>query len=236
MAKKARRKPAGTAPATAKPKAKTTRTAKPSASTRRSAPVLPKASAAGTATGAKPSTAMTTTAKPSSPKAKRPAARASAAAGGWLEVGKPAPDFTLPTHDGSTLSLKSLRGKPVVIYFYPKDDTPGCTVEACGFRDALPRLDRHRAVILGISPDGPASHARFRTKHKLSFTLLADEEHAVADRFGAWREKSLYGRTYMGIARSTFIIDASGRVAAVFTTVKPAGHADEVLAVLAKLT
>lgn len=171
----------------------------------------------------------------------RPAARspvpakAAPPADGWLAVGRPAPDFTLPDHAGVNVSLAALRGKPIVIFFYPKDDTPGCTVEACGFRDAAARFSKRGAVVIGISPDGPASHARFRTKHKLPFTLLADEAHTVAEQFGAWREKSLYGRKYMGIARSTFVIDAKGRVARVFTTVKPAGHADEVLAALADL-
>ncbi|MFM7519703.1 MAG: thioredoxin-dependent thiol peroxidase [Planctomycetota bacterium] len=171
----------------------------------------------------------------------RPAARspvpakAAPSADGWLAVGSLAPDFTLPDHAGVSVSLAALRGKPVVIFFYPKDDTPGCTVEACGFRDAAARFGKRGAVVIGISPDGPASHARFRTKHNLPFTLLADEAHTVAERFGAWREKSLYGRKYMGIARSTFIIDAKGRVARVFTTVKPAGHADEVLGALTDL-
>ena len=224
MAKKARRTTAAAKP-TAKPSAvkpagTSARTTKP-ATTRRSPPTRPAAATKGkTGAAAAPKRAAPAQAAPDQ---------------GWLAVGAPAPDFTLPTHDGGTLSLASLRGKPVVLYFYPKDDTPGCTVEACGFRDALPRIGRHRAVVLGISADGPASHARFRAKYKLPFTLLADEDHAVADRFGAWREKSLYGRTFMGIARSTFIIDSAGRVAAVFTKVKPDGHADEVLEALATL-
>lgn len=167
---------------------------------------------------------------------KRPASpAATAAADGWLAVGSLAPAITLPDHSGKNFSLAALRGKPVVVFFYPKDDTPGCTVEACGFRDAAVAFGRKGAVVIGISPDGPASHARFRAKHKLPFTLLADEAHAAAERFGAWREKSLYGRKYMGIARSTFVIDAAGRVARVFSAVKPAGHADEVLAALADL-
>jgi len=230
MAKKARRTPTGPKPVAAKPEATSARRPKPSRSKPRSKPARSPAAPARPSTGGKAAAAKATART-----AKRPAAKSRPAPGGWLPVGQPAPDFTLPTHDGGTLSLKSLRGKRVVVYFYPKDDTPGCTVEACGFRDALPRLDRHRAVVLGISPDGPASHAKFRTKHDLPFTLLADEDHTVAESFGAWREKSLYGRTSMGIARSTFVIDGAGRIAAAFTAVKPAGHADEVLAALAKL-
>ena len=150
----------------------------------------------------------------------------------WIEEGSKAPDFTLPTHDGTKLKLSSLRGKPVVLYFYPKDDTPGCTREACGFRDAKAKLAKHGAVVLGVSPDSPASHAKFRTKFKLPFTLLADEKHAVAEKYGAWREKNMYGKKSMGIARSTFVIDAAGKVAKVFKAVKPDGHEAQVLEVL----
>ncbi len=153
----------------------------------------------------------------------------------WLEPGARAPDFTLVAHDGSKVKLSSFRGRPVVLYFYPKDDTPGCTREACGFRDARATLAKHDAVVLGISPDGPVSHAAFRTKFKLSFTLLCDEHHAVAEKFGAWREKNMYGRKSMGIARSTFLIDAGGRVAKVFKAVKVDGHAEKVLEALAEL-
>ena len=153
----------------------------------------------------------------------------------WNAVGTKAPDFTLLTHDGTKLKLSSLRGRPVVLYFYPKDDTPGCTREACGFRDAKASLARHDAVVLGVSRDGPDSHARFRATHKLSFTLLCDPDHAVAEKYGAWREKTLYGRKSMGIVRSTFVIDATGRVVKVFRAVKPDGHADQVLEVLAGL-
>ena len=153
----------------------------------------------------------------------------------WIEEGSKAPDFTLPTHDGTKLKLSSLRGQPVVLYFYPKDDTPGCTREACGFRDAKGKLAKHDAVVLGVSPDGPESHAKFRTKFRLPFTLLCDVEHAVAEKFGAWREKNMYGKKSMGIARSTFVIDADGRVAAVFKAVKVDGHAEQVLAALAGL-
>ena len=153
----------------------------------------------------------------------------------WIEEGSKAPDFTLPTHDGTKLKLSSLQGQPVVLYFYPKDDTPGCTKEACGFRDANAKLGKHKAVVLGVSPDSPESHEQFRTKYKLPFTLLADEGHKVAEKYGAWREKNMYGKKSMGIARSTFIIDADGKVAKVFKAVKADGHAEQVLAALAAL-
>jgi peroxiredoxin Q/BCP len=151
----------------------------------------------------------------------------------WVEAGTKAPDFKLLTHEGSKLDLSSLRGSPVVLYFYPKDDTPGCTKEACGFRDAKAKLARHGAVVLGVSPDSPASHETFRAKYKLPFTLLCDPDHAVAEKYGAWREKNMYGKKSMGIARSTFIIDAAGTVVKVFKAVKADGHADQVLAALA---
>jgi peroxiredoxin Q/BCP len=153
----------------------------------------------------------------------------------WIEEGAKAPDFTLPTHDGSKLKLSSLKGAPVVLYFYPKDDTPGCTTEACGFRDAKAKFAKHKAVVLGVSPDSPESHEKFRTKYKLPFTLLADEEHKVAEKYGAWREKNMYGKKSMGIARSTFIIDAAGKVAKVFKAVKVDGHDEQVLEALAEL-
>ena len=153
----------------------------------------------------------------------------------WIEEGKKAPDFTLPTHDGTKLKLSSLRGSPVVLYFYPKDDTPGCTREACGFRDAKAKFAKHGAVVLGVSPDSPASHEKFRAKYKLPFTLLADEGHKVAEKYGAWREKNMYGKKSMGIARSTFVIDAAGTVAKVFKAVKVDGHDEQVLAVLKTL-
>jgi peroxiredoxin Q/BCP len=152
----------------------------------------------------------------------------------WIEAGTQAPDFTLLTHEDRKLTLSSLRGSPVVLYFYPKDDTPGCTKEACGFRDAKADLAKHGAVVLGVSPDGPASHEAFRARYTLAFTLLCDSDHAVAEKYGAWREKNMYGKKSMGIARSTFIIDAAGRVVKVFKAVKADGHADQVLAVLAE--
>jgi peroxiredoxin Q/BCP len=153
----------------------------------------------------------------------------------WIEEGAKAPDFTLPTHDGSKLKLSSLKGAPVVLYFYPKDDTPGCTKEACGFRDSKAKLAKFAAVVLGVSPDSPESHEKFRKKYSLPFTLLADVDHKVAEKYGAWREKNMYGKKSMGIARSTFIIDAAGRVAKVFRAVKADGHDAQVLAALAEL-
>lgn len=152
----------------------------------------------------------------------------------WIEAGVKAPDFTLVTHDGMKLKLSSLKGTPVVLYFYPKDDTPGCTKEACGFRDAKAKLAKFKAVVLGVSPDGPASHETFRSKYKLPFTLLCDPDHKVAEKYGAWREKNMYGKKSMGIARSTFLIDADGRVAKVFKAVKTDIHAEQVLAALAE--
>ncbi|HEU5466025.1 MAG TPA: thioredoxin-dependent thiol peroxidase [Gemmatimonadales bacterium] len=145
-----------------------------------------------------------------------------------ISVGKSAPAFSLDTDAGETLSLKDLKGRPVVLYFYPKDDTPGCTVEACEFRDAFPRFKGSKAVILGISPDSVKSHQKFKEKFDLPFTLLADEDHAIAEKYGVWQKKSMYGRTYMGIARTTFVIDKSGKVAKIFEKVKPKGHAEEV--------
>ena len=153
----------------------------------------------------------------------------------WLEEGSKAPDFTLLTHDGTKLKLSSLKGAPVVLYFYPKDDTPGCTKEACGFRDVKTKLAKLGAVVLGVSPDTPASHEKFRAKYKLPFTLLCDPDHTVAEKYGAWREKNMYGKKSMGIARSTYVIDAAGTVAKVFKAVKPDVHADQVLAALAEL-
>jgi peroxiredoxin Q/BCP len=153
----------------------------------------------------------------------------------WPRAGAKAPDFTAVAHDGSQVKLSAFKGRPVVLYFYPKDDTPGCTVEACGFRDAHAQFGRHKAVVLGVSPDSPRSHEKFRRKFGLPFTLLADENHALAEKYGAWREKSMYGKRFMGIARSTFVIDRAGRIAKAFTTVKPAGHEQEVLAAIAAL-
>jgi peroxiredoxin Q/BCP len=149
-----------------------------------------------------------------------------------VEQGKPAPAFSLTSDSGETVTLESLRGKPVVLYFYPKDDTPGCTTQACGIRDAWGEFERRGAVVLGVSPDSEASHAEFREKYGLPFTLLADPDHAVADDYGVWVEKTNYGKTYWGIERSTFVIDAEGNVASVMRRVKPDTHADDVLAAL----
>ena len=145
-----------------------------------------------------------------------------------VEQGDVAPDFTLPADDGSDLSLSSYRGQKVVLYFYPKDNTPGCTVQACNFRDALPRLDELGAVVLGVSPDPVSSHQRFKSKYDLNFPLLADTEHQVAEAYGVWKEKSRYGRTYMGIERSTFLIAEEGRVERVWRAVKAAQDVDNV--------
>jgi thioredoxin-dependent peroxiredoxin len=149
-----------------------------------------------------------------------------------IEEGKPAPDFELPADSGETIKLSSLRGKPVVLYFYPKDDTPGCTTQACGIRDAYGEFERAGAVVLGISPDDERSHVKFKDKYELPFTLLADTNHSVAEQYGVWGEKSFAGKKYMGVSRSTFVIGADGNVTRVMRDVKPATHADDVLAAL----
>lgn len=146
--------------------------------------------------------------------------------------GTAAPDFTLTAHDGKRYALKDFRGKSVVLYFYPKDDTSGCTKEACSFRDSLAAIKRKGAAVLGVSPDGEASHRKFSDKYDLNFPLLADEGKEVLQKYGVWQEKSMYGRKYMGVVRTTFIIDPKGKVAAVFEKVKVEGHADEVLKAL----
>ncbi len=146
-----------------------------------------------------------------------------------IEEGKPAPDFELETDDGATVKLSDLRGKPVVLYFYPKDDTPGCTTEACEFRDAYDVFRDRGIEVLGVSPDDAASHEKFKTKYDLPFTLLADPDHAVAEKYGVWGERSFAGKNYMGINRSTFIIDRDGNVAHAMMGIKPAGHAARVL-------
>jgi len=146
-----------------------------------------------------------------------------------VEEGKPAPDFELVSDEGTTVRLSDLRGKPVVIYFYPKDDTPGCTTESCEFRDAYDVFRDRGAEILGISPDGEKSHAKFKSKYGLPFPLLADPEHVAAEAYGVWGERKFMGKKYMGIDRSTFLIDSDGNVAKAMRGIKPAGHASEVL-------
>ena len=150
-----------------------------------------------------------------------------------LGEGQPAPTFTLASDSGEEVSLESLRGKPVVLYFYPKDDTPGCTAQACRIRDAWGEFERSGAVVLGISPDSTKSHVKFREKYELPFTLLADEDHAVSEAYGTWVEKNFAGKKYMGVERSTFVIAPDGTLARIMRSVKPDTHADEVLAALA---
>jgi peroxiredoxin Q/BCP len=149
-----------------------------------------------------------------------------------IEEGKPAPDFALSSDAGETIRLSELRGKPVVLYFYPKDDTPGCTTQACGIRDAYAEFEKEGAVVLGVSPDDERSHAKFRKKYELPFALLADTDHQVAEQYGVWGEKKYMGRTYVGVKRWTFVIDENGDVKKVFPDVKPAEHADNVLAAI----
>lgn len=149
-----------------------------------------------------------------------------------VQEGQQAPDFELASDSGERVRLSDLRGKPVVLYFYPRDDTPGCTKEACGFRDAYGEFEERGAVVLGVSPDDEASHARFKKKYSLPFTLLADPEHEAAEAYGAWREKKNYGKTYWGVHRSTFVIDADGTIVRAMYSVKPDGHPEQVLAVL----
>lgn len=149
-----------------------------------------------------------------------------------LEVGKKAPDFSLLNQDEKKISLKNYLGQKVVLYFYPKDDTSGCTKEACGFSDDLPKFNKIDAVILGVSPDSVKSHKKFSEKYKLKFDLLADEEKLVLEKYGVWKEKSMYGRKYMGVERTTFIIDEKGKIKKIFNKVKVDGHNKEVLEAL----
>jgi thioredoxin-dependent peroxiredoxin len=148
------------------------------------------------------------------------------------QVGDQAPAFSGPTQDGSTISLANLKGKSVVLYFYPKDDTPGCTKEACGFRDVYSQIQAKNAVVIGVSADSVKDHDKFAKKFDLNFPLLADESKACIEAYGAWGEKSMYGKTYMGIMRSTFVIGPDGKIKAVFPKVKPEEHAAEILALL----
>jgi len=149
-----------------------------------------------------------------------------------LSEGDLAPDFTLESDQGETVSLSDFRGRKVVLYFYPKDDTAGCTKEACSFRDSHEQFLAKGAVVIGVSPDGAASHQKFRAKFSLPFYLLSDPEHTVLEAYGAWGEKKMYGKTYMGVLRSTFVIDEEGALIKVFEKVKVAQHADDVFAVL----
>jgi peroxiredoxin Q/BCP len=151
-----------------------------------------------------------------------------------IQAGAPAPDFTLPDDNGTPRKLSDYRGKPVVLYFYPKDDTPGCTTEACNFRDDYSQYQQAGVIVLGVSPDTPKSHTKFKTKYELPFTLLADETHEVCQLYGVWGLKKRMGREYEGVFRTTFLIDAQGNILRVFENVKPDGHSQEVLAVLAK--
>ena len=151
-----------------------------------------------------------------------------------IEEGTQAPDFELVSDTGENVKLSALRGKPVVLYFYPKDDTPGCTTQACGIRDAYDEFERAGAIVLGVSPDDEASHAKFRDKYGLPFSLLADTDHSVSEAYGVWGEKTYMGRTYLGVSRSTFVIDADGVVQKAMADVKPATHADDVLAALSE--
>ena len=146
-----------------------------------------------------------------------------------LQVGDPAPDFELPGDGGQTTKLSDFRGKRVVLYFYPQDDTPGCTTQACGFRDAYLQIEERNAVVLGISPDGVKSHQKFKTKYNLPFILLADEDHAVAEAYGVWGKKSMAGREYMGIIRSHFVIDEKGKIADAQVKVSPQDSVDKAL-------
>ena len=149
-----------------------------------------------------------------------------------IEPGKKAPTFSLPDQAGKIHSLADYAGQPVVIYFYPKDDTPGCTKESCAFQDNLPKFKKSKAAVLGMSVLDAKSKAKFAKKYDLTFPLLADEDHAVIEKYGVWQEKSMYGRKYMGIERTTFVVDEKGKIAHIFAKVKPEGHAAQVMAAL----
>jgi thioredoxin-dependent peroxiredoxin len=152
--------------------------------------------------------------------------------GATPRVGDPAPDFTARTDKGETVHLSDYRGKRVVLYFYPKDDTPGCTTQACGFRDAYPQIEERNAVVLGVSPDGEEAHRKFKTKFDLPFTLLVDSDHAIAEAYGVWGERSMYGKTFMGILRSHFVIDEQGRIADAQVKVSPTDSVQRALEIL----
>jgi len=151
-----------------------------------------------------------------------------------LNVGDVAPDFTARTDKGETVHLSDYRGKRVVLYFYPKDDTPGCTTQACGFRDAYPQIEERNAVVLGVSPDGEEAHRKFKTKFDLPFTLVVDTDHAIAEAYGVWGERSMYGKTFMGIQRSHFVIDEQGRIADAQVKVSPTDSVQRALDILTR--
>jgi len=152
-----------------------------------------------------------------------------------LKPGDKAPDFTLPTDGSGKVTLSKLKGKKVILYFYPKDDTSGCTAQACGFRDSLPRFGKTDAVVIGLSRDSVASHDKFKKKYELPFTLIADPTHEIAESYGVWKQKSMFGKKYMGIERTTFLIDPAGRIAKVFDKVDVLGHAGDVAAAIEAL-
>jgi peroxiredoxin Q/BCP len=149
-----------------------------------------------------------------------------------VEEGQQAPDFELTSDSGERVRLSQFRGKPVVLYFYPRDDTPGCTAQACGIRDSYDDFEQRGAVVLGVSPDEETSHVKFKQKYGLPFTLLADPEHEVSEQYGVWGEKKYMGKTYWGVQRSTFLVDEAGRIAKVMRRVKPDTHVEQVLAAL----
>lgn len=167
--------------------------------------------------------------KPAAAKAKKTRASKTETATVGIAVGDAAPTFDLVDHDDKPISSKALAGKPYVLYFYPKDDTPGCTTEACSFRDDLPKFKRGKVSVIGVSPDSPSSHAKFREKYRLPFTLMSDPEKSLIKAYGVWVKKINYGREYMGVERSTFLIDAKGRVRRVWRRVKVPGHVEQVL-------
>ncbi|MCR4336409.1 MAG: thioredoxin-dependent thiol peroxidase [Candidatus Omnitrophica bacterium] len=149
-----------------------------------------------------------------------------------IEVGQKAPDFSAPASNGKKVSLKDFKGKNVVLYFYPKDDTPGCTVQACGFRDSIQSIESENTVVVGVSPDSVNSHEKFIKKFDLPFILLSDEDKKISQSYSVWVEKNMYGRKYMGVARTTFIIDSQGKIVKIFEKVKPQGHNAEILSYL----
>jgi len=146
-----------------------------------------------------------------------------------LKIGDKAPEFNLVADSGEKISLKDYRGKKVILYFYPKDMTSGCTVEACDFRDNIKKIEKKNAVVIGVSPDGTKSHIKFKDKYELPFTLLSDESKKMLEDYGVWQEKSMYGRKYMGVVRTTFVIDEKGKIEKIFEKVKVDGHVEEVL-------